>query len=221
MAQRTARQLELRAPLISHNGAYIKEPDDGRELLHLRIATEAAREIATFCDEGGFETYTTVDGLTYIRGPWEAQIDPQRLPKDMLIARTHAEYVTAPATGIIVFNDEAVRAVIDAFAARYAGVLAFPEAWSEALVPYVTITDAGADKGRALRLVCQHLGVPPEEAMAVGDTAQDVPMFEAAGLGVAMGNAPEDVKARADAVAPSNAEGGVGWAIRRFVLEEG
>ena len=220
IALRTARRLELHTPLICHNGAHIKQPDDGAELLHLRIAKEHAREIAAFCDEGGFETMTTIDGVTYLRTPAEAAIDPQRLPKDMRVAKTHAEFVTAPATGILVFGDDAVQAVTDAFAERYAGVIGFPVGWSEALRPYVTITDAGADKGRALRLVCEQLGVPPEEAMAVGDAAPDVAMFDVAKVGVAMGNAPEDVKARADAVAPSNVEGGVAWAIRRFVFEE-
>jgi hypothetical protein len=56
--------------------------------------------------------------------------------------------------------------------------------------------------------------------MAVGDAMPDVAMFEVAQVGVAMGNAPDDVQALADAVAPSNEEGGVAWAIRRFVLEE-
>lgn len=219
-AQRTARRLELRAPLICHNGAHIREPNDGADLLHLRIPTDAAREIAAFCDEGGFETYTTVDGITYMRTPWEAQIDPQRLPKDMRVSHTHAEHVSGPATGFVVFGDEAVRSLIDTFAERYSGLLTFPVGVSEALRPYVTITAAGADKGRALRLVCQHLGMPPEETMAVGDAAPDIAMFEVAGTSVAMGNAPEDVKAKADAVAPSNAEAGVAWAIRRFVLGE-
>lgn len=221
LAQRTARHLELRAPLICHSGAHIKEPDDGPELLHLPIAPEPGREVAAFCDERGFETYTTVDGVTYIRTPREAGIDPQRLPEGMRVAKNHAEHVTGPVTGFVIIGEEPVRVVVDALAERYAGVLSFSAGWSEAFPPSVTVTVAGADKGRGLRLVCEHLGVPPDEAMAVGDTAQDVPMLEAAGLGVAMGNAPEDVKARADAVAPSNAEGGVGWAIRRFVLEEG
>ncbi len=220
IARRTAQRLELHTPLICHNGAHIKQPDDGAELLHLRIAKEHAREIAAFCDEGEFETMTTVDGMTYVRTPMEATIDPERLPKDMRVAKTHAEFVTKPATGILVFGDDAVQAVTDAFAERYAGVIGFPVGWSDALRPYVTITDAGANKGRALRLVCEQLGVPPEEAMAVGDAGPDVAMFDVAKIGVAMGNAPEDVKARADAVAPSNVEGGVAWAIRRFVLEE-
>jgi len=221
LALRTAHRLELRTPLVCHNGAHIKEPDEGPELLHLRIPTEAAREIAAFCDEGGYETFTTVDGITYMRTRWEALIDPARLPTDMRVARTQAEHVTAPATGIIVFSAEGVRAVVEAFRERYQDALAFSEAWSGTDQPYVTITAAGVDKGSSLRLVCEHLGVALEEAMGMGDAAPDVPMFQVAGLGVAMGNASEDVKAKADAVAPSNTEAGVAWAIRRFVLEEG
>ena len=76
LALRTAKYLELRAPLICHSGALIREPDDGRELLHLRMAPEPARAVAAFCDEHGFETYTTVDGVTYIRTSREAEIDP-------------------------------------------------------------------------------------------------------------------------------------------------
>jgi Cof subfamily protein (haloacid dehalogenase superfamily) len=219
IALRTARRLEISLPLICHNGAHVKSPDDERELLHLRIPAEAAREIAARCDEGGWETYTSVDGVTYMRSRWESAIDPARLPDDMRIAKTHAEHVTAPATGIIVFSEEGVRGVVDAFEERYRGEIDFHTAWSESSQPYVSITAAGADKGKALQLVLDELGVPAGDAMAVGDALPDVPMFELCGVGVAMGNAPDDVKARADAVAPSNENGGVAWAIRRFVLE--
>lgn len=217
VAMRTARRLELRAPIISHNGAQIQEPD-GDELFHATFATELAREIAAFCDEGGFETYTTVDGITYMRSRWEANIDPARLPRDMRVARTHAEHVTAPATGLIVFGEDGVRAVVDAFATKHPE-LAFVEAWSDN--PYVTITAAGVDKGTGLQFVCEHLDIPTGETMAMGDASPDIDMFRVAGLGVAMGNGTDDVKEAAHATAPSNTEGGVAWAIRRFVLEEG
>lgn len=219
LAERTARKLELRTPLICHNGAHIQEPNDGEELLHEYIPVEAAREIAAYCDDAGIETYTSVDGLTYMRPRAELQIDPERLPKDMRLANTHAEHVTSPATGIITFSAEGVRAVVDAFAERYKQLL-FSEAWGGTSTPYVTITAAGVDKGAALRLVCERLGVSLEETMAVGDAAPDLAMFDAAKLGVAMGNAPQDVREQADAVAPTSEESGVSWAIRRFVFEE-
>ena len=217
LAQRSARRLGLETPLICHNGAHIREPNGGAELLHLQIPTELAREIAALCDEHGFETYCTVDGVTYMRSPHE--IDPQRLPDDMRVAATHAEHITAPATGFVIFGEAAVAAIVETFGERYANELALPIGESEGVQPYVSITAAGADKGRALRLLCDHIGVPPEETLAIGDATPDVPMFELAAMGVAMGNAPDTVKAKADAVAPSNAESGVAWAIRRFVLE--
>lgn len=218
LAQRTARRLELTTPLVCHNGAHVKEPEDGQELLHLRIETEAAKEIAAFCDAGGFETMTTVDGITYLRVPWEDQIDPQRLPEDMRVERQQAQHVTKPVTGILVFGEEACRAVTERFEERFAAQITFPLSQSEGVQPYLAITHTEVDKGRALRLVCQRLEVPLDQVLAVGDSQHDVPMFEVAGVGVAMGNATVEVKARADAVAPTNAEDGVAWAIQRFVL---
>lgn len=219
IAQRTARRLELAEPLICHNGAHVREANDGVELLHECVPADAARAIAALCDDGGFETYTTVDGLTYVRAPWEDQVDLARLPKDMRLAKHHAEHVTGPATGLIVFSAEGVRAVVDAFERQYEGIVAFAQAWGEGSQPYVSITAAGIDKGRALRVVCERLGVAPDEALAVGDATPDLAMFDVAGTSVAMGNAPDSVKERADAVAPSNEEGGVAWTLRRFVLD--
>ena len=216
VAKYTSLRLGLTTPIICMSGAHVKEPDNGAELLHLKIPTEIAREIATLCDENGYETYTTVDGVTYMRTP-RVDIDPVRLPKDMRLAREHAEHITKPATGFVVFGEEAVSALLDKFGEKYGDTLAFPVGTGEQ--KYVTITGGPADKGTALRLVCEHLGVPLEEAMAVGDAEPDLDMFEVAATGIAMGNAVDRVKERADAVAPSNTESGVAWAIKKFALE--
>ena len=215
VAQYTSRRLGLTTPIICMSGAHVQEPDNGHELLHLTIPTEIAREIATLCDENGYETYTTVNGVTYMRTP-RADIDPARLPKDMRLANEHAEHISQPATGFVIFGEEAVKTLLGTFGERYAETLAFPIGVGDQT--YVTITGGPADKGTALRLVCEYLEVPLEEAMAVGDAEPDLDMFEVAATGVAMGNAVDSVKERADAVAPSNAESGVAWAIREFAL---
>ena len=54
--------------------------------------------------------------------------------------------------------------------------------------------------------------------MAIGDSFNDIPMLEWAGIGVAVANAPEIVRSKADYVTLSNEEGGVAEAINRFVL---
>ena len=85
----------------------------------------------------------------------------------------------------------------------------------------IQVMNASADKGVALRRVCDHYGVPPGEAMAIGDAANDLPMLEAAGVAVAMGNATAEVKRAADWVAPSNNEEGVYASLVRYGLCDG
>ena len=64
-------------------------------------------------------------------------------------------------------------------------------------------------KGIALEALCQRLGIPREQVMAIGDSGNDAAMLDFAGVGVAMGNGEEALKQKADLIAPTNEEGGV------------
>ena len=75
------------------------------------------------------------------------------------------------------------------------------------------------DKGRAMALIALLYGVPLGETAAVGDSDNDLSMLRAAGLPIAMGNAPAAVREAAQRTAPSNQEEGVAWAISRCLEE--
>lgn len=76
----------------------------------------------------------------------------------------------------------------------------------------------GATKGEGILRLASILGIPGEETMAFGDGENDISMIEKAGMGVAMGNAGDFLKEKADYVTLSNEESGVAYAINRFVL---
>ena len=76
----------------------------------------------------------------------------------------------------------------------------------------------GCTKATALEMLLDKLGLTRENLMVCGDSGNDLAMIRFAGLGVAMGNADEDVKAQADFVSTSNDEDGVAVAIEKFVL---
>ncbi|MBM6774323.1 HAD family hydrolase [Olsenella profusa] len=78
----------------------------------------------------------------------------------------------------------------------------------------VEITRAEAHKGAGLRWLCAHLGVDVADTVAFGDSDNDLTMLEAAGDGVAMGNANEACRAVADHTCPSCAESGVARYLR-------
>jgi Cof subfamily protein (haloacid dehalogenase superfamily) len=73
-------------------------------------------------------------------------------------------------------------------------------------------------KASGVAVLAQHLDIPLQQVMALGDNNNDIAMLRSVGLGVAMGQASATVKAAAQAVTASNAEDGVAQAIENYAL---
>lgn len=86
------------------------------------------------------------------------------------------------------------------------------------LVSVVELMPLGVTKGTALAFILDYLNIPAEQTICFGDNCNDLDMIQRAGIGVAMGHSPEDVRHGADYVTGTNDEDGVGWAIRKLVL---
>lgn len=80
------------------------------------------------------------------------------------------------------------------------------------------VTSGKAGKREAVRFLAEMLGMTLADVMALGDSGNDLELLKAAGFGVAMGNAPEFVKAEAHAVTAPNTESGAAKAIRKWLL---
>ena len=81
---------------------------------------------------------------------------------------------------------------------------------------FTDITSGEADKGKGLQVMAEYLGLDISETMAFGDGGNDISIIREAGIGVAMGNANEEVKAMADYVTSSVDEDGVKNALVHF-----
>ena len=81
---------------------------------------------------------------------------------------------------------------------------------------YLEVMDTRGSKANAVRFVGKRLGLKPAEIIAMGDNYNDVEMIQFAGMGVAMGNAPDDIKAIADYVTDTNNNDGVRKAMEKF-----
>ncbi|XP_010546533.1 PREDICTED: uncharacterized protein LOC104818595 [Tarenaya hassleriana] len=100
--------------------------------------------------------------------------------------------------------------------------------WSEATRDRASVIQAQADmlevvplgtsKGNGVKLLLDHLGVSPNEIMAIGDGENDIEMLEMAALGIALSNGSENTKAVANVVGLSNDEDGVADAIYRYAF---
>ena len=95
---------------------------------------------------------------------------------------------------------------------------ALPFTWSWASSSSLELTRADANKASGMLRVCALLGIAPEQVLALGDSGNDISMLRSAGLGVAMGSAPEEVRAAARAVTLTNTADGAAIAIERYAL---
>lgn len=76
-----------------------------------------------------------------------------------------------------------------------------------------------SNKGEGVKDLAKYLGIKLEEIICVGDAGNDIHMIRYAGLGVAMGNAFEEVKKEADFITKTNEEHGVAHVIEKFILK--
>lgn len=83
---------------------------------------------------------------------------------------------------------------------------------------FLELTNNEVDKGKSLNHLIQILGIRQDEIIAVGDGFNDLPMIKFAGLGVAMGNAAEEIKQQADYITSTNNEDGVAEVVEKFIL---
>ena len=78
----------------------------------------------------------------------------------------------------------------------------------------------GINKGEAIKWLCNKYGIDISQAIAMGDSENDIEMIKAAGLGIAVGNAMPNVKQSADFVADTNDNDAVAQVIYKFCLNK-
>ncbi|GEK92103.1 sugar-phosphatase [Alkalibacterium kapii] len=84
---------------------------------------------------------------------------------------------------------------------------------------YFEILNKKASKGKAVKALAEHLNIDRKQVMAIGDSGNDIDLVDFAGIGVAMENATDEVKAVADVITASNNNHGVAHAINTYALD--
>eukprot|EP00908_Phaeocystis_cordata_P022463 Transcript_488.p2 GENE.Transcript_488~~Transcript_488.p2 ORF type:complete len:295 (-),score=62.49 Transcript_488:52-936(-) len=109
-------------------------------------------------------------------------------------------------------RDQALRPLLAALLKADAGL-------TQAIPGYLEIVPTTATKATACAALLERWGLSWEQALAIGDGSNDLPMLQVAGTSVAMGNAGEGVKAAAQHIVGTNAEDGWVEAMERLVLD--
>jgi len=215
-AEPWVRLLGADPPAILYNGGRVFDFGLDRILYERRLAKEAARQaLALVRRDPEVQPHLYLGDRVYV--------DRSHPLTDAYAADDGLSYDLVPALESLLTEDPHKLLVVGAPARvealccsiRGAGV---PVHAVQSEPAYLEILPPGVSKGTALRAMLAVLGLSAADVVAVGDNWNDLEMIEAAGLGVAMGQAPEGVRARADYVCGTADEEGLREVIERFVL---
>ena len=193
-----AGELGLMWPQISDNGAMIIDPVSSENLWSAPLGEELSRIAMRPIIESRCEFFATHAG--------GAITDMAKLDTWDLTRVSALDLDTEAADAMMEsMSDESGLDMVKVW-------LPYNQLWA------VDFTRSGVNKGRALRVLCEMIGITPSQTIAVGDSFNDAPLMKTAGLGIAMGNAPQDVRDVADYSVPTVEEDGLAHAIERHVL---
>ena len=219
-----AKQLGLRDPLICYNGALVRHPRTDAVLHHTPMPGSLAADAIALLHGAGTCVIACIDerlGIVENGSQFAGFVRRWGSPDGahLFVASNLAEIARAtPPTKLMFFGEPPlVERELAHLTAHFGTGLSVVRSD----VTLGEVTAPGLSKGLALAILARHLGVAREHVMAIGDEDNDVPMLQWAGLGLAMGNAPNSVQRIANAVIPSVEEDGVAWAIREYILGRG
>lgn len=223
-ALRFHRAIASPLPLITYQGAYIKDPATDQLHQHLAVSRVLAEALLDFFEEPAVRERVSVhfyiDDQLYVR-----EITPET---ERYVGRSTVHPIAVGDLRSLLLHQEPTKVL-----AQSEDIELIDELWqslkqryfpadlylTKSVATFLEATHPQVNKGAAVKYLAEEiLGLQAENVMAIGDNLNDLEMLEYAGLGVAMGDAPVAVQKVAQWVAPDVEAGGAAAAIRRFLL---
>jgi Cof subfamily protein (haloacid dehalogenase superfamily) len=239
-ARQLGIDLELNAPLITHNGALLKYADSLETVAASLLPLETTREVVRVGKQFGGNALVSAD--PHSKGTMLYDCEPtESIPLRRYLewsVRQHRDDVNEA----VIRVDDLQDALPDhevihiSFSGQYGAMEKMLDLLHDELSERVTILPTkyprldfilidilppDASKGTGVEKLAAARSIAPEEVMAIGDNFNDIHMLEFAGTGVVMGNADEQLLNRPEFYkTDTNDESGVAAAIRRFIFKE-
>jgi len=209
---RYVNQLALTTPVISYNGAMVKNAGTGEIWLEDHIDADIAVEIRAYAHDNGLQLNYYLHDILYSAAetPWlKLYRDRTGAPIKILVDFEAKLSGTEPTKLVIVDAPEKVATLFPTLQTRFGSRAYVTRSNAE----YLEFMPINASKGKALALVAEKYKLSAAQVVAFGDSWNDIPMLQWAGLGIAVANAKPEVREAAKRIVGSNTEDGVALAL--------
>ena len=211
-----AEKMDLEGPFGAFNGGLLFKRD-GTVIEHNRLERQVAEDMIALILEAGITCWVFADGKWLSNSESEPH-NPAEVKSAGLeptITDNFSAWVDRADKIVGVSDDHDLLIDLESKAKASAGTAA---TIARSQPYYLDVTAPAANKGDGVAFLARAFGVDLAAVAVIGDQANDLPMFARAGLSIAMGQAPDAVKERADEVSASSDADGVAEAIRHIIL---
>jgi len=220
-----AVHLGLKAPVIGCNGAIIKSPETGEILYLNEMKTEIVHKVVDIFRKYDYYFHFYDEDTVYAEkhGPLFDYIESmsKKLGGTGIQTKLLPDVKEVIGKSVKVlkmgFNltDEDISLKIIEEVKQLTGLTVVQSAPS-----LMDIMNDDVSKGHAIKALADIYKINTDEILAMGDNDNDIEMLQTAGIGVAMDNANDGVKAAADDIAVHHEEDGVAWTLEKYVLSQ-
>ncbi|MCK5761443.1 MAG: HAD family phosphatase [Candidatus Izimaplasma sp.] len=217
LLKKYTRELAIDEYVINCNGSVISHPFNDDVLHENIINPKTVIKIVDMCEQYGYDylLYTKEAIISKnnekLRIIKKIGIGYDKDDKVNIIETEDSEYIKynfAP-NKILITEKDSIEYLKMIERVKEIENIEYAQSWQGAL----DISPIGDNKGNAVKKVCKHYGINQEEVVAFGDNLNDISMITFAGMGVAMGNAMEELKIIANHITDTNDNNGVAKAI--------
>jgi Cof subfamily protein (haloacid dehalogenase superfamily) len=216
--------LDLDLPLMAYQGALIQEPKTGKVHRHWTLSQPTALQLIDYFEQVDFQQHLSVHAYVkdrlYVRAITpESQLYSDRTGVTLYpIGDLRALIQEHEPTKLLALSQNAAH--IDSLYTHLRTQYSPAELYlTKSIATFFEATNPLVNKGTAVQYIAEELlGLSPHQVLTIGDNFNDIEMLQYAGIGVAMGNAPDPVKAFADWVAPDVESHGAAIALSQILL---
>ncbi len=219
-AQRFWAELELPpGPLVAYQGAMVVWVPEGRVATKVTLPDEGARRAVEWALAQGLLTQVYVGTELWVSredARVRSYIDANHIPAWVRLEPEMTDWPEPPIKVLLQGDGR----ILDSARPDLESIVApYPIRVFKSQSDYLELVHCRVGKSVGLEAAARVLEIAPAEVLAIGDAENDLDMLRWAGFGVAMGQAPDQVKRAADWVTDSVDEDGAAAAIERWVLE--
>jgi hypothetical protein len=223
-ALRFHQEIGSTLPLVAYQGAWIQDPNTGKIHRHLPVSRQIAYELLEYFEQPDLRSLLSVhfyiNDQLYVReitqetANYQERCGVTAIP----VGDLRQVLLNHEPTKVLALCDNAnlIQQLLANLRRQYPPTEVY---MTTSVATFLEAANTDVNKGNAVRYLAEEmLGLESHQVMTIGDNFNDVEMLSYAGIGVAMGDAPAEVKALADWIAPNVESDGAAVAIEKFLL---